>query len=412
MSERDGKDALKILGGSGDPMWDEAGSVKNKPREIPEGMVPPEESWVSFLESLYAPLPGLREMAVFELPVWHQLGRDVSEVVALSMRDPEPLVCRAAVVVAGRLRMSSEPVLQAITERLRTEQEPLLRRTMATALSRIGRPGFPGLVWLLGDRDAFVRQFAAVALGDAGEEAIPCLLEALTDERIRPFLAPVLGQIGGPAVPGLLAALDASNAAVQELAMDVLERIGPLTVEPLIEAVQKGSVSRRNGADALSRFGTGGVASLVRLMRGGDVSMRCWAADVVVMIGRPAVPSVITMLREEHVGISYLAGETLVRLGACAIPELVQSLGTVTRSVRWIVGNILGRLGVEAVHALESAVAEGDPLTREAAAHTLGEMGETAWAALPTLEAVLKTEQEPFVQDTIKKAIERLRQFE
>ncbi|HEY9068938.1 MAG TPA: HEAT repeat domain-containing protein [Candidatus Ozemobacteraceae bacterium] len=412
MSERDEKEKPMVQAGADERLWEETGSVMNKPREIPVGMVPPEESWVSFLESLYAPLPGLREMAVFELPVWHQLGRDVSEVVALSMRDPEPLVCRAAVVVAGRLRMSSEIVLQALSERLRIEQEPLLRRTMATALSRIGRPGLAGLVWLLGDRDTFVRQFAAVALADAGEAAVPLLLGAMADERIRPFLGPVLAQIGSPAVPGLLAALDSPVAAIQEIAMEVLERIGPLAVDPLIEAVQKGIVSRPNGADALSRFGVSGVAPLVKLMRGGDVAMRCWAADIIVMIGRPAVPSVITMLREEHVGISYLAGETLVRLGACAIPELVQSLGTVTRSVRWIVGNILGRLGGEAVQALEAAVAEGDPLTREAAAHALGEMGGTAWAALPTLEAVLKTEQEPFVQETIKKAIERLRQFE
>jgi len=377
-----------------------------------QGEIPHEESWAAFLESLYAPLPGLREMAIFELPVWHKLGRDVSEVVAISMRDPEPLVCRAAAVVAGRLRLESEVVRQALSERLCNEQDALLRRTMATALSRIGRAGLPMLVKLLCDRDVFVRHFAAVALGDSGDAAVPLLLEALADERIRPFAVPVLAHIGGPAIPGLLKLLDSAAEGIRNAVIDIFEGIGPVVVEPIVESVQQGSTERRSGAAALGRFGGNAVAPLVRLIRGSDVSMRCWAADIMVQIGRPAVPSIITLLREEHVGVSYLAGETLVRLGACAIPELVQSLGTVTRSVRWIVANILGRLGEEAVHALESALVEGDPLTREAAAHALGEMGSSAWAALPTLQDVLKTEQETCVREAMRRAIERLQHYE
>lgn len=384
----------------------------NRKHDVPAGAVPHEESWAAFLESLYAPLPGLREMAVFELPVWHKLGRDVSEVTAISMRDPEPLVCRAAAVVAGRLRLDADVILQALSERLQTEQDSLLRRTMATALSRIGRPGLPMLVQLLRDRDAFVRNFAATALGDAGDDVIPLLLEALNDDRIRTFAAPVLAHIGSEAIPGLLKLLDSPEEPVRQSVIETLEHIGPMSVEPLVESVRSGTVSRKNGAAALHHFGGNAVAPLVRLMRENDVSMRCWAADIVVQIGRPAVPSIITLLREEHVGISYLAGETLVRLGACAIPELVQSLGTVTRSVRWIVANILGRLGEEAVHALEKAVVEGDPLTREAAAHALGEMGSVACVALQTLEDLLKTEQEPFVLETLRRAVERLQHFE
>lgn len=384
----------------------------SKPEAGAAGAIPNEESWAAFLESLYAPLPELREMAVLELPLWHELGRDVSEVTAISLRDPEPLVCRAAAVVAGRLRLESDVVMQTLAERLHVETDALVRRTMATALSRIGQPGFPLMVRLLCDRDEFVRHFAATSLGDSGQEALPLLLDALADEQIRPYAKPVLAHIGGRAVPGLLKLLDSADEAIRHEAIEILENIGPLSVEPLIEAVKSGDVSRENGAAALRRFEENAVAPLIALMRGGDVSMRCWAADIIVQLGRPAVPSIITLLCEEHVGISYLAGETLVRLGACAIPELVQSLGVVAGSVRWIVANILGRLGEEAVHALEQAVVEGDQLTREAAAHALGEMGSAAWAALPTLQNLLETEQEPSVQEALRCTIERLQHFE
>ncbi|MFZ2956423.1 MAG: HEAT repeat domain-containing protein [Candidatus Ozemobacteraceae bacterium] len=370
--------------------------------------VPSQQSWEAFLESLYSPLPNLREMAVLELQGWADTGRDVSEVLCISLLDPESIVSRAAAVVAGRIANPSEIVAKALAQRL-MDNDPLLRRTVVTALGRMGIAGCPFLVRLLLDRDPFIRQYAAMSLEHMGTDAGPELLNALPDPGLRRPAASILAHIGTPVAPLLIEHLDAGiSLEVRYTVMDTLERIGPMVVPLMIEEIKAGRRDKENAAEAFGHFGPDAVPALIEMLRDPDVKHRCSAAAAIVKVGRPAVPRLIDALSDPNVGVSWLAGQALGQIGSASVPDLIQALATTGRATRWVVSEILISLGEQAVGALMLALRSGEPLIREAAAHSLAEIGASAWAALPDLKDAMERETDPELGCVFQEAIDKL----
>ncbi len=366
-----------------------------------------EDSWQAFLESLYAPLPSLREMAVLELPRWSELGRDVSEVLALSINDDAALVVRAAVMVAGRLRVQRRSVIDALERRLVTADE-LLRRTVVTALGRIGAPALPILARLLSDRDPFISEFVQTTMAIEGEPAVPVLLPLLSDLRLRQSAASVLVRIGPPSISHLMPLLNHSDSEVRFLVTDILEQIGPVVLPTLLDALRQTGVEREGAAAALPKFGLDAIPGLIDLLSDANVHHRCAAAAALVQHGARAVPFLVKALEHANTGVAWLAAKSLGQIGPAAIPDMVIHLGRTTRSVRWIMADVLRQMGSDAALQLEKELNNPDPLVREAVAHILGDIHEFAIAGLHSLRQALKTETDPAVIQVIKTAIIKL----
>ncbi len=373
--------------------------------------VPKVASWEAFLVSLYAPLPALREMAVLELPVWASFGRDVRDLLLISLKDENAIVSRAAAVVIGRLRLSTPDILEGL-ERCLASQDDLLRRTIVTTLSRLGPVAIPYLIRLLGDRDSFARQFSGVALRQIGKDSIPALVEALTDENLRRCSADVLVELGDVAVPHVLKLVDHEVPEVRFTALDILERVGPVVIPGLIGQIRQSGSGNEMAGDALVRFGQDAIPELVKTLQDKEVNTRCWAAALLVRIGIPAIPALIGQLNEKNVSISWLASKALVQIGPSAIPHLIDWLGTTTRSIRWIISDVLIQLGEESMHALERALRDPNPVIRETAAFSLGEMGHVGWAALPALKELVKVEKDSHIREVASRSVDKLHLYD
>jgi len=372
---------------------------------------PSNESWDSFLKSLFSPLPGLREMALLELPNWYAYGRDVTGLLEMSLRDSETMVCRAAAIMVGRLRVATPMILSELEKKLAVDDE-LLKRTIVTTLSRLGAKSIPLMIRLLADRDPFVRRFAAVSLEDLGEAAVEPLVEALSQESLRRNAGSVLARIGNPAIPFLLKNLDHQNREIQYISMDILEEIGPYIIPALIQEIKFGRRQENSGGDAITRFGQSAIPNLAQSLHDPDVFHRCWAAATLVKIGPPAIHALTTAVCGENTSVCWLAGKALVQIGAPSVPDLLTILGSQTRSIRWIAADILAQIGEEAIAALERTILDGDRSAREAAIHALGLMGEPAWRTIRFLNERLQAEKDPAIQGGIKEAIEKLAAFQ
>src|SRR5262249_47570326 len=113
------------------------------------------------------------------------------------------------------------------------EQNKVVRRFAAEALGKMGREAVPSLVATLQDVRAFVRMYAAIALGQIGpeaEEAIPALIAALRDRdsSVRTRTVAALGKTGPRAkdgMPALIAALKDRDPEVSRSAATALGQI-------------------------------------------------------------------------------------------------------------------------------------------------------------------------------------------
>ncbi|MCD6093419.1 MAG: HEAT repeat domain-containing protein, partial [Candidatus Omnitrophica bacterium] len=127
-----------------------------------------------------------------------------------------------------------------------------VRRTAAQALGEIGSlEAIPDLRNALGDLNSYVRKAAADALDELGwksqnqEEKIIYLIAKQNWE--------VLAKIGPPAIEPLIKALKDSDLDICYSALQALVKIGQSAVEPLIEAYR--NTSSTTIARALSEFG-------------------------------------------------------------------------------------------------------------------------------------------------------------
>ncbi len=372
---------------------------------------PSEDAWEAFLKSLFSPLPGLREMAILELPTWHAHGRNVTPLLEMSVRDPEPMVCRAAAIVAGRMRIATPALLDELEKKL-TAADDLLKRTIVTTFARLGAAGLPRMIRLLADRDPFVRRFVALALEDLGEPAIAPLIAALAQEPLRRAAAEVLIGIGQPALPQVMKLLDQPDRDLQYVAMDILEGIGPHVLPTLIEEIKLGNRGPAVGGDAVTRFGPDAIPELMKALRSSDAAHQCWAAATLVKIGPAAVPALTASIGTDSTSVCWLAAKALAQIGTAAVPNLLTILANPNATVRWVAADILAQIGGDALPSLERIITEGEAPAREAAIHALGLMGETASSSLPTLTAALQRESDPSLRQALQETIAKLAVFQ
>lgn len=170
----------------------------------------------------------------------------------------------------------------------------------AEELAKIGSPAVPRLIEALSDKDGYVREAAANALGKIGDKsAIEPLIRAMqyrdeqvyeddedSEARMRAALA--LGRIGGPkAFDPLIQAISEDDLQLSWYAIEALGMLkDPRAIPVLIAALEHPDVDRRKSASsALVNFGEAAVLPLINVIKDTNKRWRIFAIKTLGQIG-------------------------------------------------------------------------------------------------------------------------------
>ncbi len=209
------------------------------------------------------------------------------------------------------------------------------RREATRVLRECGPEAVPVLTRLLADSDKYVRNYAALELGEIGPEArrsVPALSAALSDEdwSVRHEAAEALGEIGPDsrvAVRELSKLLSDSDARMRLTVAQALGKIGPdarLAVPALIALLTDADWRvGRVAAEALGQIGPDAreaIPALIRLItETGYGGVRNDAAGALGRIGpdaREAIPELTQLLSDPSWGVRETAREALKKIKA------------------------------------------------------------------------------------------------
>ncbi|NUQ62637.1 MAG: HEAT repeat domain-containing protein, partial [Pirellulales bacterium] len=172
----------------------------------------------------------------------------------------------------------------------------------------------PTLVRKLSDADPNVRAASVRSLGELGPKAVaavPSLVRALEDDGVPDVGDPVwilaaraLGKAGPEAVPQLIEALRSPNRHVMKGAAAALSEIGPAAkeaVEPLMAALEKDDPDTRitlmYGLMGIGPEAKAAVPLLIQFLDHEDFHARYWACQALGGIGPAAAPAVPVLCR-------------------------------------------------------------------------------------------------------------------
>ena len=118
------------------------------------------------------------------------------------------------------------------------------------------------LITQLASLDSAIRRYAAEDLGDLHDaQAVPALVDAVRDPEVavREAAVNALVVIGGKAVPEQVAPLlETEDVALRNYAIEVLERVGPESIDVLVAACNSTSPDvRKSALDILGKVARG-----------------------------------------------------------------------------------------------------------------------------------------------------------
>ncbi len=249
-------------------------------------------------------------------------------------------------------------------------------------LRRLGaqaRDALPALTDAVRSSDPRLRRDAMFVLEGFGPDArvaVPALLEALSgDDDTVAAASDTLGAIGADALAGLMEALDSSQwkvrqGACQGLGVAALGEAVPVLLDRASDEDERDEVATR-AVWALGRIGDPSVLSPLAEVLERDGGMRgCWIAELIASFGSLARPCADALLNELHRDDRPLAL-------ACASALMS-----------------IGKYEEQAVWTLISFLQQGDVDERIEAAMILGEYGHGARAAIASLLAAERDENE------------------
>ena len=267
-----------------------------------------------------------------------------------------------------------------------------VRKKAAHALGQMDPPTagtVTALLRALGDREASVRQNAAIALGavarKAPTSAVPQLIQALDKGslRIRWGAVQALGRAGAPALeafPALLRVLAVKHTGVRKDAVAALVAL---------------SKTDRAAADPM----------LVKALDSKALEVRQGAAQALAALGSvppQAVPALLRGMADRDAGLRRSAVQALGAVSqaarAAAVPFVVEALEGGTRRVRRSAAQVLAQVGpaaAQAVPALVRVLAEPDPELRQCVIQALGAIASNDRSALRALDGIMRDLRRP-----------------
>jgi HEAT repeat protein len=136
-------------------------------------------------EALRDPSPATRWRAAITLGCIGPEAKAAVRQLADALKDDYYPARYYVAFALGEIGLEAKTALPALNQALMHEEVEYVRRGIASALSRVGPDAVPGLVEALTNSSASVRQAAILALGQMGPEAkraAPALTEALHDK--------------------------------------------------------------------------------------------------------------------------------------------------------------------------------------------------------------------------------------
>src|SRR5258708_36151455 len=110
------------------------------------------------------------------------------------------------------------------------------------------------------------------SLGPKSEQAIPPLIDALTDPNsvVQPVVKAALARIGAPAIPSLITALESDFPTVRNGAAEALGEMGPKADSAIPVLIGKFDDKERplgNAGNALAEIGPAAIAPLSKVLK-------------------------------------------------------------------------------------------------------------------------------------------------
>ncbi len=332
------------------------------------------------------------------------------ELISL-LKDPDDTVRRQAVQALVAIRPGPK-VMIPLFIKLMEDSDPGVQMRILNATAEAGEAAVPGLIEALkNDKTAYWACIVLREIGPAAKDAAPALAEKLKDPRpeIRREAVLTLGALNEAAVPVLpqiAAALNDEDA--RTAATFVMGQLGkfPANAEVKIRANAKSddkflstvslwALARVHPEDKeLRRQAT---EQLVERLKEQDPFVRVAAARALAAL--PPAPEITLpifekMLKDADTTTIQHAMDALASLGAPAVPRLVEILKQ-HKELRVQVAYILGQIGpgaASAVEALSQQVADEDFNVSTEAVLALAKIGPAAGGAVPALLAALQKE--------------------
>jgi HEAT repeat protein/S1-C subfamily serine protease len=274
----------------------------------------------------------------------------------------------------------------------------------------IGDTGdIPGLLKLLGDKDAARRANAVRALGDMGagaKSAVPYLINALkdTDDFVKRSANKALDQIGTPDkvdAPRIAEALKDSSLEVRIYAAEALGRMGhdgKAALSALVAATKDPDVNLRQAAvRALGRVGVNNKEAVLPevtvLFGDTDRDVRLAAAEAMGNLTLTAgdLGMLVPMLKHKEIEGRIGAARAIGKIGPearTAIKPLIEALANSSPVLRKAVIDTLATFNADAKEAIadiEKCMRGGDKEVRKSALLALGNIGVESKIAVPAI---------------------------
>ncbi len=295
----------------------------------------------------------VRAMAAHALAEIGPAAAKAATALTLVLDDPSKEVKKQARAALARIGAQAIPALRGALK----SSNPSIRQQAADLLALRGteaKEALADLVSLLADKNSAVRRSAALAvgaMGQAAQQASEPLKAVLTgpDPKVRAAAAWALGEVSssaGLAVNTLVALFRDPVAEVRFQAAMSVVKLGPASVNVLVDAIPKQNLANENLATrlyALLAVGEIGpeardaVPILVEQLRDSLPMIRSGAATALGKIGPEAARKAIEPLKDALIG--ELAGPVRVSIRlalAQLLPEDPRALQELNRE---IIGN-------------------------------------------------------------------------
>lgn len=192
------------------------------------------------------------------------------QICDAAAKDEVEEVRGSAVHALGILR--NPDGIPTIIDILQKDKSAIVRALAADAAAEFGdeaKPMVPALIGALKDKEAVVRQHAALTLGKLGtkhsKDAVPALAEGLKDADLRMQAACALAKL--EALDEMTKALKDPDEGVRLEIVCAMKMMGKDTIEPLASVLQDKSADVRvNAAAALMARGKSASAALPQLI--------------------------------------------------------------------------------------------------------------------------------------------------
>ncbi len=341
-------------------------------------------------------------------------AKSAAPELAALLKDADDAVRRQAVQALLAIRPGPQIMIPLLTKQME-DSDPGVQMRILHAMAEAGEAAVPGLIQALkNDKTAYWAIIVLREIGPAAKDAAPALAEKLQDPRpeIRREAALALGALNEaaiPVLPQIAAALDDEDArTAATFVMGELEKI-PANAEAKIRANAKsddkflGTVSlwtlaRVHPEDKeLRRQAT---EQLVERLKEKDPFVRVAAARALAAL--PPAPEITLPIWEKALKDAdpetiQHALDALASLGSQAVPKLVDILKQ-HKELRVQAAYTLGQIGpgaAAATDALAALVADEDFNVSTEAVLALAKIGPDAASTVPALIAALQKEKCP-----------------